>query len=470
MTPPTAHTGSGILSEASGGGGDGLQAAAGLEAEEERLFSYLHNLAEMVTADRGARGVPELIVEGVTQVLQAVGAAIYLVDKTGNYLVPEALTRLCPPLIELPKELREDVLTLTQARASYLKITAVNVSSPLLGTCFSAQMACHLGRLDEPGDLPGGFTPEQVNCPVMVAPLNYGSKKLGVLVVANVASTGPFPAHLFTVFRSLAEQSAFALGNAKLQEEAMEKRRLESELRAASEVQKLLLPDTWPKLGNYAIRATNTAARIVSGDYYDFISVDAQHTGVVIADVSGKGIAASLVMTTCRGLMRGLAGGLQSPSQALSRVNRMIYEDMKQDMFISLAYVMLEENSGNVILSRAGHDAPFLYRQLTDEITRLEPPGVAMGVDDGVVFDRVTKDYAFAMEPGDCLLLYTDGVNEAMNAEGDYFGLDRLEQSFRTAASQGPAAILEQVQADVQQHVQGSPQSDDITLIAIQRI
>lgn len=340
----------------------------------------------------------------------------------------------------------------------------------MLGTCFTKQSALHLARLDELEILPEGFSPEQAGTPVMVAPLNYGSKKLGILVAANFASMGEFPQHLFEIFLGVAEQSAFALGNAKLQEEAMEKRRLESELHAASEVQKLLLPDVSPKLGNFAIRATNAAARIVSGDYYDFISVDAKHTGVVIADVSGKGIAASLVMTTCRGLLRGLAGGLESPSQALSKVNRMIFEDIKQDMFISLAYVMLEADSGKVTLSRAGHDAPFLYRSASGEITRLEPPGVAIGVDDGDVFDRVTKDYDFVMEPGDCLLLYTDGVNEAENLDGEQFGLDRLEASFRAAAPLGPSMILDQVQQAVKQHVQDCPQSDDITLIAIQRI
>jgi sigma-B regulation protein RsbU (phosphoserine phosphatase) len=91
-------------------------------------------------------------------------------------------------------------------------------------------------------------------------------------------------------------------------------------------------------------------------------------------------------------------------------------------------------------------------------------------VDDGDVFDRVTRDYHFTMAPGDCLLLYTDGVNEAENREGDQFGLDRLESSFRQAVPQGPQAVLQQIQADVKLHVLDTAQSDDITLIAIQRI
>lgn len=442
---------------------------ASLQAEETRLFSYLHELAEIVSADRGARRMPELIVDGVAKVVQAAGAALYLLDRSGTELVPQFITRLCPPLVPLPEAMRGPSPSQTQARSSYLKLQAVSVNSPVLGSCFQLQTPLNLARLDEGGTLTEGYSEEQAATPAMVVPLNYGSKKLGVLAAANFPSMGGFPAHLFEVFRSVAEQSAFALGNAMLQEEALEKRRLESELRAASEVQRVLLPSAAPALEHFHIAATNVAARIVSGDYYDFISVDAKHTGVVIADVSGKGIPASLVMTTCRGLMRGLASGVATPTKALSKLNRMIYEDVKEDMFISLAYVMLHDDSEEVQLSRAGHDAPFLYQQATGTISRLEPPGLALGLDDGDVFDRVTKDYLFEMKPGDCLLLYTDGINEAENAAGDQYGLDRLQEAFRAAAPQGPAAILQQIQADVSLHVQGHPQSDDITLIAIQR-
>lgn len=440
-----------------------------LQEEETRVFSYLHELAEMVSADRGTRRVPELIVAGVAKVVKATGAAIYLIDKSGSLLIPQVLTNLCPPLIALPSELRDISQIGGQAQLSFLKLQAVNLDSPVLGTCFQTQVPLLLGRMDANGSLPEGFVEHQASTPVMVAPLNYGSKRLGILVAANHAEGGPFPQHLFEVFCSVAVQSAFALGNAMLQEEALEKRRLESELRAASEVQRVLLPKVSPNLPNFSIAATNVAARIVSGDYYDFVPVDATHTGVVIADVSGKGIPASLIMTTCRGLMRGIARGLWSPSQALARVNRMIYEDVKQDMFISLAYVMLESNSGNLTLARAGHDAPLLFSQKSGEVTRLEPPGVALGVDDGDVFERVTKDFSFTMEPGDCLLLYTDGVNEAENSNGDQFGLERMEKTFKENAPLGVDAVLATIQAEVKAHVQDCVQSDDITLIVIQR-
>jgi sigma-B regulation protein RsbU (phosphoserine phosphatase) len=249
----------------------------------------------------------------------------------------------------------------------------------------------------------------------------------------------------------------------------MEKRRMESELRAASEVQRVLLPNKPPSLPGFNITARNVAARIVSGDYYDFIPINDDQLGVVIADVSGKGIPASLIMATCRGLLRGMARSVTSPSEALALVNRAIYHDMREDMFISVAYCMLQPNGNEVRLSRAGHDAPFLYTKATSKITRLEPPGLAMGVDEGPVFERVTQDYTFSMEPGDCLLLFTDGVNEAEDSSGEEFGLRRLENTFSLAAGYGAHAVMDAIRVAVQAHMGKHAQADDITMIVIER-
>ena len=442
---------------------------ASLQEEETRMFDFLHDLAEMITRQRAIRRVPELIVNGVARIVKATGAALYLLDKTGAELVPEIVTVGCPSLLELPEELREEDIQSSATLLSYLKLKAIDAGSGPLGYVLREQRSQNLRHLSQSEQFTGEFTAEQGAAPVMLAPLHYGSKPLGVLAAGHPPHGLAFPAHVFDVFRSLAEQSAFALGNAMLQEEAMEKRRMESELRAASEVQRVLLPESSPELEDYAIAADNVAARIVSGDYYDFITVDESHTGVVIADVSGKGIPASLVMTTCRGLMRGMARGVHSPSEALASVNRSIYHDVREDMFISIAYVMLDKNSDEIRLSRAGHDAPFWYSRQTHTVTRLEPPGVAVGVDDGEVFERVTRDFTFTMERGDCLLLFTDGVNEAENSEGELFGLERLEEIFRLHAPNGARAVLSEIQAAIHSHVAGHPQSDDITLIVIEK-
>jgi sigma-B regulation protein RsbU (phosphoserine phosphatase) len=210
-------------------------------------------------------------------------------------------------------------------------------------------------------------------------------------------------------------------------------------------------------------------ARQVSGDYFDYIKIDEERLGVAIADVSGKGVPASLIMAICRSVLRSQAGNNASPAEVLRKVNRQLYPDIKEDMFISMAYLVVDHSRNKVTLSRAGHDAPLLYKRATQTVMPIKPPGMVLGIDSGGVFDRITVDFDVLLEPGDCLVLYTDGVTEALDAEGDEFGLERTIQSVRASAGKGAAAIISRVIDDVRNFAGSQPQNDDITLIAIHK-
>ena len=452
----------------------GMRQIRGLEQEKEellteesRMFSFLHEIGENLAHDRGLRRLHEDIVTGVARVVGADSTALYVLDaRTGTALVPAALTKDCPALIELPEHLLgESPATLH----SFLQLTAAPTGDGLLGRCFATQIPVSTGPLMLGPHWRGRLASSQAGLSVMVAPVTSGSRRLGVLASVQDAGKETFTSHEFEVFRSAAEQCAFALASAMTQQEAMDKRRLEEELRSASEVQRILLPELAPEFGDFHIVATNAAAKVMSGDYYDFIPLDEDHAAVVIADVSGKGFPASLVMATCRALVRGMAHGELSPTTTLARVNRQLWGDVREDMFISLAACVLDRRSPRVVMSRAGHDAPLLFSRRTGEVTALKPPGLALGVDSGKVFERVTKDHAFEMESGDCLLLYTDGVNEAANDEGDEFGLAALTETFRAAAPRGARAVLDALMNAVKEFAGTQPQNDDITIIVIER-
>lgn len=453
----------------------GMRLIRGLEQEKEellteesRMFSFLHEIGENLAHDRGLRRLHEDIVNGVARVVGADSTALYVLDaRTGSALVPAALTKDCPALIELPERL------LGESRAalhSFLQLTAAPAGESLLGKCYASQLPVSTGPLMQGRHWQGRLASSQAGMSVMAAPVTSGSRRLGVLAAVQDAGKEPFTAHEFEVFRSAAEQCAFALASAMTQQEAMDKRRIEEELRSASEVQRILLPEMEPEYGGFRIVATNSAAKVMSGDYYDFIPLDDDHSAVVIADVSGKGIPASLVMATCRALVRGMARGELSPTATLARVNRQLWGDVREDMFISLAACVLDRTAPRIVMSRAGHDAPLLFSARTGEVTALKSPGLALGVDSGKVFERVTKDHAFEMESGDCLLLYTDGVNEAMNAEGDEFGMTALTETFRRTAPLGAQAVLDALTAAVKEFAGAQPQNDDITIIALQRM
>jgi len=191
--------------------------------------------------------------------------------------------------------------------------------------------------------------------------------------------------------------------------------------------------------------------------------------GVAIADVSGKGVPASLIMAICRSVLRAEASRNSSPADVLRKVNRQLYPDIKEDMFISMAYLILNHQRNAIILARAGHDAPLLYQRRSQTVTPIKSPGMVVGIDSGSVFDRLTVDFAVPLERDDCLVLYTDGVTEALNIEGDEFGLDRMMESVRASANDGAQAIVKKIIQDVRDFTGSAPQNDDITLIAISK-
>src|SRR5205085_11052471 len=143
--------------------------------------------------------------------------------------------------------------------------------------------------------------------------------------------------------------------------------------------------------------------------------------------------------------------------------------NIEEDMFIGMAYLVLDHVRRAVRLERAGHDEPLLYAQKTGQVSPLKTPGMVVGIDSGDVFDRLTKDVAVPLEPGDCILLYTDGITEALDSEGNEFGMERTIASVKSTAKKGARAIVTQLIDDLRNFVGATAQNDDITLIAIRK-
>jgi len=230
----------------------------------------------------------------------------------------------------------------------------------------------------------------------------------------------------------------------------------------------VLLPSTAPHIDGFTCAALNIPAQQVSGDYFDFIRVDDDHWGVAVADVSGKGVPASLVMTMCRSVLRSVAPGRMSAADVLRALNRQLYPDMREDMFITMLYMVLDR-SGTVSIARAGHETPLLWRVSTQKTEIVDSPGMALGIDPGDTFDEVIQDVTLTLEPRDTLVAYTDGINEALDDEGNEFGQDQLRDVLQTAGPSGVDHLVTAIIDRVQRFSSGHPQNDDITLAAVQR-
>ena len=251
--------------------------------------------------------------------------------------------------------------------------------------------------------------------------------------------------------------------SAKLAQKAME-----HELSLATSIQAGLLPAQLPQIPGLDLAAYYDSAKEVGGDYYDFLQVDQNRIGGVVADVSGKGVPGSLVMSMTRSMLHMAARENRSPKDTIIEVNNCLAPDMNPGMFVTLAYLVLDTRSREVRLVRAGHNAPLLYSSHHGQVIDLHPKGIAIGLDrEGPLFASQLEPQKFTLQPGDVLVLYTDGIVEGIDPQGRDFGDERLHQLLLENRERPASELLEIIMAELRSHQKNAEQSDDITLLVL---
>lgn len=244
-----------------------------------------------------------------------------------------------------------------------------------------------------------------------------------------------------------------------------EEKRLRDELTAAQLVQRRLLPAKMPIYPMLDVAATCIPAFEVGGDYYDFFPLDDTHLGILIGDVSGKGMSAAFYITLAKGVIVSQIQQSLSPADILCKVNKLLYETMERGKFISLIYGVFNTSTMEFTYSQAGHN-PILIRKNNGTIKSLEGKGLALGLNSGQVFNQVTSNYSVHLDAGDALILYTDGVTEAVNLSGEEFDMKGLLGSVGRSGTDA-LSLLQAIITDVQKFIGKAKQHDDITLVVI---
>jgi serine phosphatase RsbU (regulator of sigma subunit)/anti-sigma regulatory factor (Ser/Thr protein kinase) len=255
----------------------------------------------------------------------------------------------------------------------------------------------------------------------------------------------------------------------KSQENLAEQERLQKEMQVAQEIQHMLLPSAFPEIEGYEIASYYEAAKEVGGDYFDFVEVDKDTLGIVVADVSGKGVPGSLVMTMIRTALRTEARGNKNAADVLARVNDFVINDMKRGMFVTVFYMVLDSRNRTINYASAGHNPMILYRGRTKKSFYLNPRGFPIGLNlpDRALFRKAIESDTIQLKEGDILICYTDGVTEAMNLERDKFGEERLLSIIRKNAQMKVDPLVDCIRDEIKNFTGGIAQSDDITLVAI---
>ncbi|MCC6605332.1 MAG: SpoIIE family protein phosphatase [Anaerolineae bacterium] len=296
-------------------------------------------------------------------------------------------------------------------------------------------------------------------------PLNARGELVGAMVVGSWMENGrSLSTRRLNILTGIAHQAATAVVNHHLYQEAAARTRLERELDVARGIQASLIPAGNPNIPACSVASYWQAARQVSGDFYDFIPLYDGNWGIVVADVADKGIPAALFMALCRTILRTVAISRSDPADVLVRANQIINQDTQSDLFVTVFYAIWKPDSQRIFYANGGHNPPVLLRA-NGEYKILTDHGMALGV----VPQITMKSHSIQFLPGDTLLLYTDGVTEAMNEDFDEFGVERLAQAAGRVRRFNASRIAQSITRAVTLHAGETPQFDDITLVVVKR-
>lgn len=264
------------------------------------------------------------------------------------------------------------------------------------------------------------------------------------------------------IFKGIANEAAAVIERARLYEEYIENQLIEQELSIAAEVQVNLMPREKPQFPGIELAVRNIPSRIIGGDFYDFIPFDESHMGIVIADVSGKGIPGAILMASARATLRAYLEEPHSVKGVITKLNRVLCRDTRSEQFVSLFYGMLDIKEQTITYVNAGHNSPILLRN--HEKSFLEEGGPILGF----LEDAPYEERELQLLAGDVVLFYTDGITEA-EREGEYFGVRRLLKLVRADMSKSPEEMVEKVLEEVAKFSSNAPQVDDKTIIILKR-
>lgn len=420
------------------------------QARHARELSALLEFSNRLLGHHSVDSLMRHLVEEVRRLLRADACAILLPDETGQRIIFRAATGWRHD----PVAARHTVSADERSGPGRVMLTGKPLIIP-----------------DAMADPQGIFIPDWMAAEEFrghwVIPLLVEGRTIGALAV-DMRRPQPAAEDDVRLLQLMATQAALALETARLQEESLRQERLAEQLAVARQIQLSLLPDDAPEVPGWDFAATYRPAQLVGGDFYDYFYLPGPplRMGVVIADVADKGVPAALYMALSRTVIRTSALGGRRPAAVLTRANTIIREDSKSDMFLTACYATFDLGSGRMIIANGGHNRPFLKRASENSAAEVRTRGLILGAFEEIVLEERET----VLDLGDAVLMYSDGVTDATNAQGKTFGEDRLNQLVVAHADHGAHALIEAILAAIDEFTGGAAQYDDMTLVAIRRL
>jgi phosphoserine phosphatase RsbU/P len=418
--------------------------AFGDSQRQTRNLHALLRVAKALASEIRLDDLLQVIVKEAAEVMDADRATLFLYDESRNELWSKTTQRL---------EIKEIRLPLGAGIAGHVAKTrtAINIPDAYADTRFSPAF-----------DKETGYCTRSILCLPLIG---NRDRLIGVIQVLNKKDQEVFNEADESLLGGLSDHITVALERARLIEAYVEKERMEEALKLAHDIQMSMLPKIFPPFPErreFDIFAAIAPAKEVGGDLYDFFFIDDDHLCFAIGDVSGKGVPASLFMAVTKILFKATAGNGGTPGEILARLNAEICRDNESCMFVTFFCAILNIRTGQVDYSNGGHNLPYYLHH--SGVTPLENPG---GRALGLVEQSPYASGRMVLSPGEALLLYTDGVTEAMDSRETLYSDQRLERFLASNRSSSPRQIIGDLVSDVRHFAGGAPQSDDITVLAL---
>jgi sigma-B regulation protein RsbU (phosphoserine phosphatase) len=444
-----------------------------LEQEKEMVVRFMREMVEALGEGVERTGLFQRIVRAALRCTGALSACIYESLPDGS-LRSVAAEGLFPPQRPIPDASRGKLATRAKFIEQVLRSETLRPGEGVVGDVASRRVgelitdAAGDPRIVDHGD------PVLAVRSLIAMPIEFRGSLVGVLAVTNPIGGGAFTETDFSLVRSLAEQAGLALHNNEFLNLQVEKRQMDVDLSIAQEIQQLLVPQTLPSAPGLDIDARYIPARQVGGDLVDAVEMPDGRLAIVVADVAGKSVGASILMAICRTRVRHALAHATSPAEVLRRVNRDMTGEFRPGMFVTVVVAVFDATTGEVTLARAGHEPPLLARRedgrslMTCRFVELD--GMGLGIAEPELFDEVISDGRFRMEPGDMLVLYTDGLTEAPNDEGKEFSTSRLLDAVRVLGDRSAREACEGILETVRRFAGSSKPGDDLSFVLIKRV
>lgn len=457
----------------------GVEAAKSAEEEKERLYGFMHRVESAIGTQVDLDRILTYIVEEAVSETGANGGAVFLVSPEKTELQLRAVHGTFPPPYPVSEVVKERATRLE----NYVRSTPVQMGSTVIGATAASATPAFIPNADQDPRLHANHDPED-SCYIsslIAVPLVISGRVLGVLAIVRTRRLRQFDERDFRHLETFADYAALTIDMTVAYLALLERKEIESEIDVAAGIQRKLLPDSPPAVPGLTSAVFSVPARGVGGDYYEYFQVDERTAILMICDVAGKGVPAALVMVMINVLIDRERSIISDPALILRAVNIGVSRRTAAEHYATVGLCRIDLLSGELEYANAAHHPLMVYRAprgggarsgagasgsgaAAGKIEYFDTEGLPVGIDPDVEYQSMKT----RLGAGDVLVLYTDGITEAVNPAGEQFGAARLEATVLGTAHQGAAAVRQAVRTKLEEFVSGLKQHDDQTLLVLE--